>query len=147
MSGANVWDDADVQNKYNNLKQRIEKMELPAMPGLEVITPGANALKTIALEPKGRSNNAHVAYNAEWIKKVSGSNLMPALDRIPRVSPEERQTVKAISSEVKAMHYDATKLVEQSEKSITPEDVSDEVGDFITAASYFIEAKGFGYIF
>lgn len=128
----------DVQDEYSNLKQRIKKMEFPAMPGLAAMTPVTSTLKIIAEEPKEYSNNAHIAYNADFIANVSRSALTPVLEHLSKeeLDPIERQKVEGIRSEVTAMHNDAMKLVQQSEKYITPDDVSDEVGDFITAASY-----------
>ena len=135
-----IMSQVDLPDKYNTLKQRIDAMELPNLPALSAIVPVANTLKSvIAGEPQEWSNYAHVAYNTGWIKDVSGGTLLPVLRQQaarPDLSPEDKQKVENAVNEVKAMDDDAKELSEECEKSTTPDDVSDEVGNYTTAASY-----------
>jgi hypothetical protein len=131
---------ADIPDKYSNLKQRIGSMNMPALPALGNILPVADTLKsTVAAEPKEWSNNAHIAYNTDWISDVSGRILVPVLQQAvsrPDLSTVDKQKVQGALDDAIAIRDDAEKLSKNAENSTTPQDLSDEVGDYILAATY-----------
>jgi hypothetical protein len=90
-------------------------------------------------EPSEWSNNAHIAYNTGWIAEVSGRVLVPALQQEASrtdLSSADKQTARMALDEAIAVRDDAKQLKDKSENSTTPDDISDEVGDYVTPASY-----------
>jgi hypothetical protein len=144
--------EVDIPDKYSSLKQRIDEMDMPQSPAFSIILPVANKLKSvIAAEPSEWSNNAHIAYDTGWIAEVSGRVLVPALQQEASrtdLSPDDKQKAQVALNEAIAVRDDAKNLNDKSENSTTPDDVSDEVEDYVTAASFsqiiFAEIKEIG---
>jgi hypothetical protein len=82
-------------------------------------------------------NNAHIAYNSGRIADVSGI-ILPVLKQElskPDLSPDNRQKFVGALNKLEGVNDDAKKLEVKSEKSTTADDVSDEVGDYVSAAT------------
>jgi hypothetical protein len=123
----------DVATKYDDLKKRISNISgrietAVSPPSLAVMQPIVDTLKVISAEPTmpGLVNNAHVAVTSGVIASSFQYIIGSVSDA--KISSE-------IVDEAKSVVEEAEKLRENSEENTTPDDVGDEVADYILAAS------------
>lgn len=137
--------DVNVSGKYIGLKNQINQVSgiietnVTKIPSLEKSLPILDTLNVIAAEPITLEplNNAHVALNSSAIAHSSGQ-LLFIIGDVPKsqLTGNEDKTVEDIVDKVQAVKIGAEQLASNSRAEITEDDVGDEVGHYILAASY-----------